>query len=763
MRTEYLLTALFTASTLLTAAVPARISQPIDASRPYVLTGHTHPALQSAHDLGEANASLQMPSLTLHFKMTAAQKADLSNLLSAQRDRHSASYHKWLTPEQFGARFGLNEEDLAKVKQWLEREGFNNVETSLSRTFIHMSGTAADVNRVFAASVHSYQQGAQQYYANATDPSFPRALQGIVGGLRGLTNYRAHSFIRTKAISHISVGINGNHFLAPDDLATIYNLRPLYSQGIDGSGQSIAVVGQSDIAVSDIEAFQKAVGLPIKDPQIVTVGIDPGLNVDDESEADLDLEWAGAVARGAEVIYVNSADALDSATYAIEQNVAPVVSISYGLCEAGMDTADMQTYNDIFEQAGAQGITVVVSSGDTGAAACDDNPGAPESAAVYGPAVNFPASSPYVTAVGGTEFDESQGSFWDSNGHALSYIPEIAWNDTASEKVLSGSGGGASTEFQKPSWQSGLGVPADGFRDVPDIALSASPAHDAYLICTHGSCSDGFAPPVDRIYFVGGTSCSAPVFAGMLALLNQNTSGRQGNVNAELYSLASFTSGVFHDVELGDNIVPCVAGSTGCVNGTLGFTAGQGYDQVTGLGSVDGTQMVEQWAADFDISSNPASLSMDSGTSGTANLMITRFANFSGAVSFACSVSSSLTNTSCSVPGTLTGSGTIQLKVSNTKSSAAFPRMQRFRKIPPTAGLLLVGALAVVVALRPRRRWAYSGVAALTLSFACACGPGVPATTSVNLTSTPLTGKVTVTAMCGSLQHSVAIPVTIAQ
>jgi subtilase family serine protease len=185
-----------------------------------------------------------------------------------------------------------------------------------------------------------------------------------------------------------------------------------------------------------------------------------------------------------------------------------------------------------------------------------------------------------------------------------SYIPEVAWNDTSVFKVLSGSGGGASQQFTKPDWQLGTGVPNDGYRDVPDIAFSASPGHDAYLICTTGSCSNGFAPPLTQLYFVGGTSCAAPVFAGMLALLNQSQ-GSLGNVNPGLYALASFNSNVFHDIVLGNNQVPCVAETPNCTNGILGFSAGLGYDQVTGLGSIDATQLIDQWGSDFQLAVTP--------------------------------------------------------------------------------------------------------------------------------------------------------------
>ena len=751
---------------ILSAGPAARISKAIDNSETFILHGHTRPRLATANDMGASASTLTLSQLELHFSMSPSQAVDLNNLLAAQRNRNSASYHKWLTPEEFGVRFGASPIDLAKVKTWLESAGFSNVEVAPSRTFVQMSGTAAHVNNLFAASIHQYQRNGRRFYANADDPVLPRALQSLVSGVKGLSNYQARPFIGHKLRPQIGVGINGNHFLGPNDLAAIYNLRTLYNQGTDGTGQTIAIVGQSDIALSDIEAFQKAAGLPVKDPLIVMAGPDPGSNPDDASEADLDLEWTGAMARGATVMYVNSPDVLISAEYAIEHNLAPIISISYGLCEADVSSVDMDAYNAEFKKASALGISVIVASGDTGAAACDvdqDTSGTPESAASLGLAVSFPASSPFVTAVGGTEFDDALGTYWDANGHATSYIPEIAWNDTPIWKVLSGSGGGASTYFAKPDWQSGTGVPSDTFRDVPDIALSASPLHDPYLICTAGSCSNGFAPPISQIYFVGGTSCAAPVFAGILALLNQSSSGRQGNVNAALYSLASFSSGVFHDVELGDNRVPCTPGSPNCgANNSMGFTAGPGYDQVTGLGSIDATQLIGQWSSDFQLALNPASLTFASGGSSSAAVQVTRFKNFNGNVTFTCAVANSLKNTTCSVPGSVSGLGVATLTVSNTSAAAIHRPLTWLRSLPPvTAWLLVIAAASLLIGVGRRKPLVYAGFATICFLVSAGCGSGNSQNTSLTLNSVPLKGNVIVTATSGTLQHTITVPVTI--
>ncbi len=607
----------FTGNLPLFAAPPiSRLSERLDSGRTFALPGTIEPRLASAVDEGEVEPSLLLPRITLHFKMTDAQQADLDQLSQAQQDPSSPQYHQWLTPEQFAGRFGLSENDLQQITAWLQQVGFSDIRPARSRTFVDMAGTASQVQLAFGTSIRHYRLNGKLHYANASDPVLPRALIGVVSAIRGLSDFhpRSHA-VRTSSQPRFTSSISGNHFMAPGDFAVIYNVQPLYNAGIDGTGQKIAIAGQTDIKVSDIEAFQKASGLPIKDPQTILDGADPGTVSGDETEADLDIEWSGAVARGATIIFVNSKDALNSAIYAIDQNVAPVLSISYGLCETGTPGAQLIAISSIFQQANTQGITVVAASGDQGAADCDVPATAtapPTKSASKGLAVDFPASSPYVTGAGGTEFNENGQTYWSTTnngnaGSALSYIAEIAWNDTTTDGILASSGGGASIRFVKPIWQRGLGVPADGFRDVPDIALNSSPDHDPYLICSAGWCTNGFRNSQTFLDAVGGTSAAAPAFAGIVALINQKLRSSQGNMNPILYALAASAPGAFHDVTVGSNVVPCVIGKPNCTTGTMGYTAGPGYDQVTGLGSVDAYSLVN--AMDGIVQTTPVVLS----------------------------------------------------------------------------------------------------------------------------------------------------------
>ena len=362
------------------------------------------------------------------------------------------------------------------------------------------------------------------------------------------------------------------------------------------------MVGQTDINLSDIRAFRTKFNLPAPNIQQVAVPNrpDPGISDGDLGEADLDIEWAGAVAPNATIIYVYSDDVLASLIHAVDRNLAPVVTMSYGACEAS-DLIDLPTMQAAARQANAQGMTWLAASGDAGASDCEDQDAA---VAQNGLAVDSPASIPEVTGMGGTEFAEQGGSFWGStntvnSASALSYIPEKVWNDTSLNGSLSAGGGGVSIYFAKPAWQTAPGVPTDAFRHVPDLALTSSADHDGFYVYTGGSAS-----------YYGGTSVAAPSMAGIVALLNQYlvSSGSQsqpgvGNINPTLYRLAQTTTGVFHDITAGDNKVPCASGSPGCTNGTYGHAAGPGYDHATGLGSPDAFNLIHQWSSQPAISS----------------------------------------------------------------------------------------------------------------------------------------------------------------
>jgi subtilase family serine protease len=756
-------------------------------ARSFVLSGNIHPLVASSTDLGGAPASQTLPRIVLTFKMTQQQQADLNNLLAAQQQRSNPQYHKWLTPEEYADRFGLSQNDVDKVSAWLSSMGFSDIEVPRSRTSVSATATVAQANTAFQTSIHRYNRNGVQHVANSSDPVLPMALQGLVSHIRGLNDFHPKPHAVRSPNPHFTSSISGSHFIAPGDFATIYDVQPLYGSGITGAGQVIAIAGQTDIQVSDIEAFQTASGLTVQDPKIVLDGADPGTSSSDIQEADLDIEWAGAVATGATILYVNSQDAFTSATYAIENNLANILSLTYGSCEASFSSTEISSFNSTLQQANAEGMTVLTASGDYGAADCEEpqDPNAPPvTAARQGLAVDFPGSSPSATSAGGTEFNEGAGNYWNTTngstgGSAISYIPEIGWNDgvlgTDNEADLAATGGGKSAIFPKPTWQAGNGVPNDGYRDVPDISVAASPDHDGYLVCSQGSCVNGYRMANLDLNVVGGTSVSAPTLAGIVALINQKMGGPQGNINPTIYALASFSTDAFHDITSGNNEVPCVVGTpncptaaTGSTTGILGYVAGTGYDQVTGLGSIDAYNLANEWNSDFGITISPTSMTVSPGGSGTATVTVNAFGAFSGTVSFSCTVPATLTNTTCSIPGTVTKSGTATLTITDTAAASVHPPLQFWARGPGSgtaALLLLLPALGCFFLLRQKRlRWGFGGgLAVLSLALMTACGGGSSSSgsSSSSQTVTPtVTGTVTITASSGTVKQTANITVT---
>jgi len=597
-----------------------RISGPIDPSQLVVLRGCVHPQARPEYDQGPVDPSFRLSYMTLILKPGPAQQAALAQLLADQQDPASPQFHQWLTPEEYASQFGTSPRDLAKISAWLTSAGFQVAYTARGGDYISFSGTAMQVQAALHAAVHRYVVNGESHFAIAADPSIPAALGPLARAILGLNDFlpKPHHIWQTHC-----TGCNqySEYSLAPDDLTTIYDVNRLYQLGFDGSGQKIAIVGESQLDLSDIQSFRSTFGLADQSLQTIVTGTDPGINSDALGEADLDIEWAGAIARNAKFYYVYSANVDDATFYAIDQNLAPVISESWGGCEPYVSADLGATYEAEAQKGNAMGITWLASSDDTGAAGCDPHG---VSAATLGVAVQIPSSIPEVTAVGGTEFNESFGIYWSPNNtptglSALSYIPEIAWNDSALGGGIAAGGGGVSILYQKPSWQAGPGVPSDNARDVPDVAMTASADHDPYNVLSSGQWQG-----------IGGTSASTPVFAGIVAILNQYlvAKGVQGhaglgNINPSLYSMARTSPSAFHDITYGDNVVPCQAGTTDCSNGQYGYATGKGYDPVTGLGSVDAYNFVINYTGAPSGGLALTSLSPASATAGGAAFTLT--------------------------------------------------------------------------------------------------------------------------------------------
>jgi subtilase family serine protease len=587
------------------------VTQAPDGKTRVTLTGNVHPLARAENSRGAVEDSLAMPRILLLLKRSDQQEAALQSLMEAQQDKSSPNYHAWLTPDQFGKQFGPSEPDLQALTDWLTAQGFQNVRVAAGRTVIEFSGSAGQVQNAFGTQIQNYAVNGTAYVANSTDPQIPAALAPVLAGVVSLHNFPKKSHARflgdarMNATSHKlqplftfpDPGGNGNFYgVGPGDFATIYNTKPLIASGNDGTGQTIAIVGETQINPRDVSDFRTMFGLTnnFSAANIILNGMDPGItSQDEESESDLDVQWSGAVAPGATVKFVVSAgtsasSGVDlSALYIVEHNLADVLSESYGDCESDLGSTGNAFFKGLWEQAAAQGITVVVSSGDGGSAGCDDFN--TETVATRGLAVSGIAGTPFNVSVGGTDFNQfnSQTTYWNTTNDTVTgtsakgYIPEFPWNENCSQLGLTGCGatapqgsvnivagsGGASSVYAKPKWQMGVaGMPNDNHRDQPDVSLFASPGFEGsgYLFCQTdltGVSSCNLNEAEYTFHIIGGTSAPAPAFAGMMALVNQYAaahggSSRQGNANNILYALAK---------KSGSSCTSSVAEAAGCV------------------------------------------------------------------------------------------------------------------------------------------------------------------------------------------------------
>jgi len=647
----------------------SRITKAINNADRGVISDSHPPMARTENETGRVPAATRLKGASLLLSRTAAQQADLESLIAAQQDPNSKLYHKWLTPDQFAARFGLTDADITKLKTWLQQQGLSIEGVSRSKNTITFSGTVVQVEAAFGTELHYYKIDGVTYFAPSKDISVPAAISPVVEGVRNLSSFRPRPHVKLKAPKlatrpNFTSSQSGNHFLTPKDVVTIYDIAPAYNAGYTGAGQSIAVVGQSSILLSDIEKFQSAAGLTTKDPALVLVPNSGTATIvsGDEAESDLDLEYSAGIATGAPIYFVyvgNSTNysVLDALNYAVQTRIAPIITISYGVCETELSSTDYSSLTGILAQAASQGQSVISASGDSGSTDCYGISSL-TTAQQQALAVDFPASSQYVTGMGGTEFPSadvapSNTTYWasangsDVVGSALSYIPEQVWNDDSSANGISSGGGGASILTPRPAWQGGVtGIPSGSFRLVPDLSLSSSPGNAGYLYCSSdratgvtGSCSNGFRDSNNTYLTVaGGTSFAAPIFAGMLAIINQklNSTG-QGVVNSELYLLAensaSYAS-AFHDITSGGN--QCNAGPSYCSSaGASEYAAGTGYDQASGLGSINFYNLLTAWpgsSASLAASTVTLSAAMTSPASGASDAITITVASASSSI-----------------------------------------------------------------------------------------------------------------------------------
>jgi len=469
----WLAVAFFLVAPVLTSAqsshVQPRITSVIDGTSRVTIPHSTHPLALPAFDVGALDGGTPMQRMILMLDGSPDQDYQLSVLLDSQQTQGSPDYHRWLTPDEFGQQFGPSPQDIQLVLGWLQQQGFSVDRVAQSGRWIEFSGTSAQVETAFQTQMRHYQVRGEAHVANSTDISIPAALAPVVRGVVSLHNFFSKPMLsRYYGVQRNAQGklapvppddnLGGFHFLSPDDFAKIYDTAPLLTAGINGTGETIAIVARSDVSPTDVQTFRTIFGLPANTTNAIVDGADPGVDPGgDGVEAALDTEWSGAVAPDATIDVVASestliSDGVDlSASYIVDHNLAPIMSASFGGCEAdeGALEAGNESFfvNALWQQAAAQGISVFVSTGDSGAASCDpDGPGT--TGAEGGAAISGLASTPFDTAVGGTEFNElgtgetpppatTEATFWSAtNGagfeSALGYIPEKVWNDSCS-------------------------------------------------------------------------------------------------------------------------------------------------------------------------------------------------------------------------------------------------------------------------------------------------------------------------------------------
>ncbi len=739
------------------------ITQNVDESQRVTLAGNTRPEARAQYDRGAVADNFVMDHMLLQLKRSPAQERDLGQLTEELTDPSSPNFHHWLTAKQFGERFGVAKQDRETIKRWLQSHNLTvNVEYD-NGILIDFSGTAGQVREAFHTEIHQLNVNGARHIANMSDPQIPAALAPAVAGVVSLNDFKPHTNFKRRPDYTVS---GGYYIVVPGDLATIYNLNPLFTEGISGQGQTIVVIEDTDVySTKDWTTFRSEFGLSSytggtftqvhpAPPTGSNNCTDPKVN-GAEGEAALDAQYASAAAPSAAIELASCSDTVTTFGGLLalenllnESSTPPaLVSISYGECEAENGATANASYNSTYQQAATEGVSVFVSSGDEGAASCD----ADLANSTHGIGVSGFASTPYNVAVGGTDFGDSyagtNSTYWNSTNSstyesAKSYVPEIPWNDSCASALISGylgysepygstgfcnsttgeeyylttasgSGGpsgcatgspsttgvvgGSCAGWPKPSWQSLVGNPGDGVRDIPDVSLfAANGVWGHYYVFCDSDPADGTpctgAP--ENWAGAGGTSFASPIMAGIQALINQKTGARQGNPNPTYYSLAASEYGasgdsscnstlgnaagsscIFYDVTLGDIDVNCT-GTHNCYkpSGTYGvlstsnsaydpaYGTTTGWDFATGIGSLNALNLANNWPGSnqsFTLSANPSSLTVTQGSQGTSTITVTPSGGFSGSVALTASglpsgVTATFNPTSTTTTSTLT-------------------------------------------------------------------------------------------------------------
>jgi subtilase family serine protease len=613
-----------------TVAATARVSAAVAPRQMTRLAGHVPAWATAANDLGATAPSRRLDNMHLVLTRAPQVEAAFEQLLADQQNQASPRYQQWLTPQQNAEQYGVAPADLAAVTGWLQSQGLTVDNVAAGGIFITFSGPVSVVENAFSTSLHNFSHESTSRYAPTTEPAIPVALAGVIQAVTGLSEHVAYVHSRSAPVGNdvsaraLADGAqplfnsgSSTHYVSPGDFDTLYDINPIYKTGINGSGIRVVNLIDSKIAPGDITGFNSVFGLSVAQPNQIVLpdSTDPGLSTDSEGEAALDVQRILGTAPGTTVdLLVFSSLSFNNILSALQYEIGtlndPIVNMSFGACNSGNSTAESTNFDSYFKTGAAQGISFFVSSGDNAAAGCDDGSSTIPATQVL--ATNLICASSYATCVGGTELAETSSADWGSSNSstrvsAIGYIPEGAWNEptigSSGKTVFQAEGtGGGITNFPKPSWQTGTGVPPDGVRDVPDVSFTAS-LHDGYLICQAdigNNCSSGTFK-----FITFGTSASSPSMAGIAALLDQKLGKPQGNLNPLFYKLAATPSNsVFHDVTVAssgvsncstatpsmcNNSTPSATSLTG---GLAGYAVDTGYDLATGLGSLDVTNFL---------------------------------------------------------------------------------------------------------------------------------------------------------------------------
>ncbi len=666
-----LFTALSISSTPCRARTTDLVIAPVDAAHHISLAGHHTRWATAQNRRSPVPGDTMLEHLTLLLKRSPQEQKTFERFLQELQDPSSSSYHRFLTPIEVGERYGASQHDIEAVTGWLRSQGLRVNSVANSRMMIDFSGQASLVGAAFATEMNYYEVKGERRMATASDPTIPTALAGVIRSVSGLNTVHDHPYHGAEQaqvpaedagseLPALSICNGGTceHFVTPGDFYGIYASGG--SIDVAGAGQTIAIIGRARVYDPDIENFQTLTSLPTHDPTVIVPpgGMDPGPAAGaggtapgDQVEATLDVMRAGSVAPEATIDLVVSADDEQTglsgirvaATYVVDTNPVPafIMSISFGACEADRTLADVEFWDTLFSQGAAEGISTFVASGDAGAAGCDTYFQTPPPSQIASP--NYICSSSYSTCVGGTEFADTAdpGQYWSQTNYGglesvLGYIPEGGWNEPLNSKggtQAASSGGGFSAYIPTPPWQTGTGVPGTQGRYTPDIAFTSA-AHDGYFGCLAAS---GGAHPSDCVvrngqfyfeYFFG-TSAAAPDMAGITALLNQQYEAPQGELNPRLYYLAGNPSNhVFNDVTVASSgVSQCVVTTpsmcnnstpspTALAGGLSGYLVNPGYDEVTGLGSINVPNLITNWYAGFPVTSTVVTSSLNPATQG---------------------------------------------------------------------------------------------------------------------------------------------------